>query len=177
MATDNLTYQDTSTISGGLLSEIREEQRKGALRGAEILARCLQLEGVDVIFGYPGGANLEIFDVLHAFGIRWIRVEHEQGAAHAAQGYARATGSVGVCLATSGPGATNLGTGIADANSDSTPIVTITGNVPSQLLGKNALQEVELPSRSRRQLCTTSNTREHRSTSVAYSWSNRKSAK
>lgn len=146
MAADNLTYQDTSSISGGLISEIKERQREGAFRGAQILARCLQLEGVDVIFGYPGGANLEIFDVLQEFGIRCIRVEHEQGAAHAAQGYARATGRVGVCLATSGPGATNLVTGIADANSDSTPIVAITGNVPSQLLGKNAFQEVDIVS-------------------------------
>ena len=92
----------------------------------------------------PGGANLEIFDVLPRYDIRCIRTEHEQGAVHAAQGYARATGRVGVCLATSGPGATNLVTGIADANSDSTPIVAITGNVPSHLLGKNAFQEVDI---------------------------------
>ena len=97
-----------------------------------------------MLFGYPGGANLEIFDVLHEFDIRCVRTEHEQGAVHAAQGYARATGKVGVCLATSGPGATNLVTGIADANSDSTPIVAITGNVPSHLLGKNAFQEVDI---------------------------------
>jgi acetolactate synthase-1/2/3 large subunit len=114
------------------------------LRGAQILARCLTLEGVEVLFGYPGGANLEIFDVLQEYGIRCIRVEHEQGAAHAAEGFARATGKVGVCLATSGPGATNLVTGIADANSDSVPIVAITGNVPSHLLGKNAFQEVDI---------------------------------
>jgi acetolactate synthase-1/2/3 large subunit len=146
MSTDNVTYQDISTISGGTLSDIRPEQRGGALRGAEILARSLQLEGVDVVFGYPGGANLEIFDVLGDHGIRCVRVEHEQGAAHAAQGFARASGKVGVCLATSGPGATNLVTGIADANSDSTPIVAITGNVPTQLLGKNAFQEVDIVS-------------------------------
>ena len=108
--------------------------------------RCLRLEGVDVVFGYPGGANLEIFDVLAGAGIRCIRVEHEQGAVHAAQGYARASGQVGVCLATSGPGATNLVTGIADANSDSTQIVAITGNVPSHLLRKNAFQEVDIVS-------------------------------
>lgn len=144
MSVDNVTYQDASTISGGLLSEIKPEQRAGALRGAQILAQCLKLEGVDVIFGYPGGANLEIFNVLREFDITCIRVEHEQGAAHAAQGYARATGKVGVCLATSGPGATNLVTGIADANSDSTPIVAITGNVPLPLLGKNAFQEVDI---------------------------------
>ena len=144
MSDDNITYQNTSTITGGLLTEIKPEQRSDALRGAQILAKCLRFEGVDVIFGYPGGANLEIFDVLREFDITCIRVEHEQGAAHAAQGYARATGKVGVCLATSGPGATNLVTGIADANSDSTPIVAITGNVPSHLLGKNAFQEVDI---------------------------------
>ena len=141
---DNVTYQNIGTVSGGLLSEIKPEQRAGALRGAQLLARALQAEGVDTLFGYPGGANLEIFDVLREFEIRCIRTEHEQGAAHAAQGYARATGKVGVCLATSGPGATNLVTGIADANSDSTPIVAITGNVPSHLLGKNAFQEVNI---------------------------------
>ena len=146
MSTDNVTYQDIATISGGNLSDIKPEQRGGALRGAEILAKSLQLEGVDVVFGYPGGANLEIFDVLRNHGIHCVRVEHEQGAAHAAQGYARASGKVGVCLATSGPGATNLVTGIADANSDSTAIVAITGNVPTQLLGKNAFQEVDIVS-------------------------------
>ena len=86
MSIDNVTYQDVATISGGKLSDIKPEQRKGALRGAEILARSLKLEGVDVVFGYPGGANLEIFDVLSNHGIRCVRVEHEQGAAHAAQG-------------------------------------------------------------------------------------------
>ena len=141
---DHVTYDDVSTILGAPLSEIRPEDRPHALRGAQILAQCLKLEGVDVLFGYPGGANLEIFDVLQEYGIRCIRVEHEQGAAHAAEGFARATGKVGVCLATSGPGATNLVTGIADANSDSVPIVAITGNVPSHLLGKNAFQEVDI---------------------------------
>jgi acetolactate synthase-1/2/3 large subunit len=146
---DNITYQNVGTVSGGQLSDIKVEQRKGAMRGAQILAKALQAEGVDTLFGYPGGANLEIFDVLAEFGLRCIRVEHEQGAAHAAQGYARSTGKVGVCLATSGPGATNLVTGIADANSDSTPIVAITGNVPSHLLGKNAFQEVDIVSITR----------------------------
>ncbi len=146
MSTDNLTYQDIATISGGTLSDIKPEQQADALRGAEILAKSLQLEGVDVVFGYPGGANLEIFDVLRDYDIRCVRTEHEQGAAHAAQGYARASGKVGVCLATSGPGATNLVTGIADANSDSTPIIAITGNVPTQLLGRNAFQEVDIVS-------------------------------
>src|SRR5262247_2860968 len=141
---DDVTYEDIPTILGASLSEINAEDRPHALRGAQILAHCLTLEGVEVLFGYPGGANLEIFDVLQDYGIRCIRVEHEQGAAHAAEGFARATGKVGVCLATSGPGATNLVTGIADANSDSVPIVAITGNVPSHLLGKNAFQEVDI---------------------------------
>lgn len=141
---DRVTYEDVPTILGAPLSEIRVEDRPHALRGAQILAQSLTLEGVEVLFGYPGGANLEIFDVLQEYGIRCIRVEHEQGAAHAAEGFARATGKVGVCLATSGPGATNLVTGIADANSDSVPIVAITGNVPSHLLGKNAFQEVDI---------------------------------
>jgi acetolactate synthase I/II/III large subunit len=144
MNSDNITYADTTTVSGGSLSEILPEQRAGARRGAELLAMSLVAEGVDTLFAYPGGANLEIFDVLPHFNIRCIRTEHEQGAVHAAQGYARATGRVGVCLATSGPGATNLVTGIADANSDSTALVAITGNVPSHLLGKNAFQEVDI---------------------------------
>lgn len=143
---DHVTYEDVSTILGAPLSEIKVEDHQHALRGAQILAQSLIFEGVDVLFGYPGGANLEIFDVLQEYGIRCIRVEHEQGAAHAAEGFARATGKVGVCLATSGPGATNLVTGIADANSDSVPIVAITGNVPSHLLGKNAFQEVDIVS-------------------------------
>ena len=141
---DNVTYKSESTVTGGALEDLKPEHRAEALKGAQLLARALQAEGVDTLFGYPGGANLEIFDVLGQFGIHCVRTEHEQGAAHAAQGYARASGKVGVCLATSGPGATNLVTGIADANSDSTPIVAITGNVPSPLLGKNAFQEVDI---------------------------------
>ena len=141
---DNVTYPNVGTVTGGRLSDIKPEQRPQALRGAQLLARSLRAEGVDILFGYPGGANLEIFDVLREYDIRCIRTEHEQGAVHAAQGFARATGKVGVCLATSGPGATNLVTGIADANSDSTPVVAITGNVPSHLLGRNAFQEVDI---------------------------------
>jgi acetolactate synthase-1/2/3 large subunit len=141
---DNITYEDQASVTGGRLSDILPEQRARAARGAELLARALKAEGVDILFGYPGGANLEIFDVLGRAGIRCVRTEHEQGAVHAAQGYARASGRVGVCLATSGPGATNLVTGIADANSDSTPIVAITGNVPTPLLGRNAFQEVDI---------------------------------
>jgi acetolactate synthase I/II/III large subunit len=144
MSADNITYSDITSVTGGRLIDIRPEQRAEAKRGAELLALALRAEGVDVLFGYPGGANLEIFDVLAGAGIRCVRTEHEQGAVHAAQGYARATGRVGVCLATSGPGATNLVTGIADANSDSTPLVAITGNVPTPLLGRNAFQEVDI---------------------------------
>ena len=141
---DNVTYQNIGTVTGGLLADLKPKDRDTALRGAQLLVKALKAEGVDVLFGYPGGANLEIFDVLREYDITCIRTEHEQGAVHAAQGYARATGKVGVCLATSGPGATNLVTGIADANSDSTPLVAITGNVPSHLLGKNAFQEVDI---------------------------------
>ena len=142
--TDNITYADVTSVSGAPLSEILESDRASARRGAEILGDALCAEGVERLFGYPGGANLEIFDVLNAAGIQCYRTEHEQGAVHAAQGYARATGEVGVCLATSGPGACNLVTGLADASSDSTPIVAITGNVPSHLLGKNAFQEADI---------------------------------
>lgn len=141
---DNITYSDLASVSGAPLSAIRAEDRDSAQRGAQILAAALKAEGVDCLFGYPGGANLEIFNVLEAFAIRCYRTEHEQGAVHAAQGYARATGRVGVCLATSGPGACNLVTGLADAHSDSTPVVAITGNVPSYLLGKNAFQEADI---------------------------------
>lgn len=141
---DRITYGDVASVTGAPLAEIDSADRADAQRGAAILAAALKAEGVDCLFGYPGGANLEIFDVLEPAGIRCYRTEHEQGAVHAAQGYARATGRVGVCLATSGPGACNLVTGIADANSDSTPIVAITGNVPSHLLGKNAFQEADI---------------------------------
>lgn len=141
---DNITYADADSVSGGPLSQILESDRADALRGAQILAAALRAEGVTCIFGYPGGANLEIFDVLAQFELQCYRTEHEQGAIHAAQGYARATGKIGVCLATSGPGACNLVTGLGDANSDSTPIVAITGNVPSHLLGKNAFQEADI---------------------------------
>ncbi|MBE6063374.1 MAG: biosynthetic-type acetolactate synthase large subunit [Clostridium butyricum] len=116
------------------------------LTGAEILIKSLLDEGVDTIFGYPGGAVLNIYDELYKYRekINHILTCHEQGAVHAADGYARATGKVGVCLATSGPGATNLVTGIATAYMDSVPIVAITGNVTTQLLGKDSFQEVDI---------------------------------
>ena len=116
------------------------------LTGADILLECLLEQGVDTIFGFPGGAVLNIYDSLYKYRdkIRHYLTSHEQGAAHAADGYARVTGKVGVCLATSGPGATNLVTGIATAYMDSVPIVAITGNVPLSLLGKDSFQEVDI---------------------------------
>ncbi|MDR2602021.1 MAG: biosynthetic-type acetolactate synthase large subunit [Spirochaetaceae bacterium] len=114
--------------------------------GSRILIEALLAQGVDVVFGYPGGAVLNIYDELykHQDRIRHILVSHEQHAAHAADGYARATGKVGVCIATSGPGATNLITGIATAYMDSSPVVAITGNVSTNLLGKDSFQEVDI---------------------------------
>ena len=116
------------------------------LTGSEILVECLKEQGVDTVFGYPGGAILNIYDALykHSGEIRHILTSHEQGAAHAADGYARATGKVGVCMATSGPGATNLVTGIATAYMDSVPMVAITANVTLPLLGKDSFQEVDI---------------------------------
>ncbi len=116
------------------------------LTGSQILVECLKEQGVDTIFGYPGGSVLNIYDELyrHQDEIRHILTSHEQGASHAADGYARSTGKVGVCLATSGPGATNLVTGIATAYMDSVPLVAITGNVTVNLLGKDSFQEVDI---------------------------------
>ncbi len=114
------------------------------LTGAQILMKALQEEGVDTIFGYPGGAVIDIYDELAKTDIRHILVRHEQGAVHAADGYARASGGVGVCLVTSGPGATNTVSGIASAYMDSVPIVVLTGQVPSHLIGNDAFQEVDI---------------------------------
>jgi acetolactate synthase-1/2/3 large subunit len=116
------------------------------MRGARIVIESLIKEGVDVIFGYPGGAILHVYDELHKMSdrIRHILVRHEQGAAHAAEGYARSTGKVGVCMATSGPGATNLVTGLTNAMMDSTPIVAITGQVATSLIGNDAFQEADI---------------------------------
>src|SRR5713226_942965 len=117
----------------------------GLLTGGEILCRTLLDAGVDVLFGYPGGAIMPFYDALHGHpGLRHILVRHEQAAAHAADGYARATGKVGVCVATSGPGATNLVTGLATAFMDSTPIVAITGQVARNLIGRDAFQETDI---------------------------------
>jgi acetolactate synthase-1/2/3 large subunit len=117
------------------------------ITGSEALLRCLEMEGVDYVFGYPGGNVLYIYDALVGSpGIKHILTRHEQGAVHAADGYARSTGKVGVCIATSGPGATNLVTGIATAYMDSVPMVIITGNVPTTVIGTDAFQEADIVS-------------------------------
>ena len=133
--TDTLQKSSTSTM-----------KKKMRISGSEAVILSLLEEGVDTIFGYPGGAIMPIYDSLYHYQdkINHMLVRHEQGAAHAAQGYARVTGNVGVCFATSGPGATNLMTGIADAQIDSTPIVCITGQVPAHLLGTDAFQESDV---------------------------------
>ncbi len=114
------------------------------LTGAQILLKCLEKEGVDVMFGFPGGAVIDIYDEIPRSSVEHILVRHEQGAIHAADGYARATGRVGVCLVTSGPGATNAVTGIATAYADSIPVVIFTGQVPRPLIGNDAFQEVDI---------------------------------
>ena len=116
------------------------------MKGSDIVVECLLEQGVDTVFGYPGGTILEIYDSLYKYQdkINHILTSHEQGASHAADGYARATGKVGVCLATSGPGATNLVTGIATAQMDSIPLVAITANQAVSLLGKDSFQEVDI---------------------------------
>ena len=119
---------------------------KQNITGSEALIHCLLAEGVDLIYGYPGGAIMPFYDELYKFQdkLQHVLTRHEQGATHAAQGYARVSGKVGVCVATSGPGATNLVTGIADAMIDSTPMVCLTGQVPSHLLGSDAFQETDI---------------------------------
>jgi acetolactate synthase I/II/III large subunit len=114
------------------------------LKGAEIVLRCVHAEGVDLVFGYPGGAIMPLYDALEGSGVRHILTRHEQGAVFAAEGYARATGKVGVAIATSGPGATNLVTGIADAKMDSVPLVCLTGQVRSAMIGSDAFQETDV---------------------------------
>src|SRR6201996_9791360 len=114
------------------------------LTGSQIIWDTLVHEGVSVVFGYPGGAIMPAYDAMPGYPIRHVLVRHEQGAAHMADGYARASGGVGVCIATSGPGATNLVTGIATAMLDSIPIVCITGQVSSKVLGTDAFQEIDI---------------------------------
>ncbi|MBT8296996.1 MAG: biosynthetic-type acetolactate synthase large subunit [Maribacter sp.] len=131
------------------LKEQKEETKKDTtirISGAEAIIHCLLAEGVDVLYGYPGGAIMPVYDELYKFQdkLAHILTRHEQGATHAAQGYARVSGKVGVAIATSGPGATNLVTGLADAQIDSTPMVCITGQVPRHLLGSDAFQETDI---------------------------------
>ncbi|NLO97727.1 MAG: acetolactate synthase large subunit, partial [Peptococcaceae bacterium] len=116
----------------------------GKYNGAKALLEVLEKEGVELIFGYPGGALLALYDALLDSSIRHILPRHEQSAVHAADGYARASGKVGVCLATSGPGASNMVTGIANAYMDSVPLVVLTGQVPTHLLGTDSFQEVDI---------------------------------
>nr|BFF41270.1 biosynthetic-type acetolactate synthase large subunit [Tenacibaculum mesophilum] len=124
----------------------QEITQKVTITGAEAVVRCLLAEGVDLLYGYPGGAIMPVYDELYKYQdkLHHVLTRHEQGATHAAQGYARATGKVGVAMATSGPGATNLITGIADAQIDSTPMVCITGQVGAHLLGSDAFQETDI---------------------------------
>jgi acetolactate synthase I/II/III large subunit len=114
------------------------------LKGSEIIVEVLREEGVDVVFGFPGGQVIPLYDALYQCPIRHILTRHEQGAAHAADGYARATGKVGVCIATSGPGATNLVTGLTNAHMDSVPIVALTGQVPTSMIGNDSFQEADI---------------------------------
>jgi acetolactate synthase-1/2/3 large subunit len=125
---------------------LHEAKPRGRTRiGADVVLEALLRQGADVLFGYPGGVILPLYDVLGDYpDLRHVLVRHEQGAAHAADGYARATGRVGVCMGTSGPGATNLVTGLATAQLDSIPVVAITGNVPAALIGKDAFQEIDI---------------------------------
>ena len=119
-------------------------EKKQRMNGSEMIVQCLSELGVEVIFGYPGGAVLPIYDALFKQNnIRHILVRHEQGALHAAEGYARSTGRVGVALVTSGPGATNSVTGLADALMDSIPLVCLTGQVPTHMIGNDAFQEAD----------------------------------
>lgn len=136
----DLTLPAAETATGAVAQPVAPLSAKGA----DLIARTLVDIGIDTVFCYPGGANLEMLDALSRVSITLVRTEHEQGSVFGAQGYARATGRLGVCLATSGPGATNLVTGIADAASDSVPILAITGNVATHWLGKNAFQEVDI---------------------------------
>src|SRR5271163_1065908 len=129
-------------ISGKTKPETKTEKK--TMTGASILWECLEREGVKHVFGYPGGAILPAYDALKGSKIHHILVRHEQGATHMADGYARASGEVGVAVATSGPGATNMVTGIATAMLDSSPIVCITGQVGSKLIGSDAFQETDI---------------------------------
>ena len=145
----NQFIKETDTVHAGV-NATEAEQVDGEATpptvktGADLLCSLLLESGVDVIFGYPGGAVLPIYDSLYDSSIRHILTKHEQGAVHAAEGYARVTGKTGVVLVTSGPGATNLVTGIADAYMDSTPLVVLTGQVTMESIGRDAFQEADI---------------------------------
>ena len=146
-ADTSLAMHHTSPVQRvGPSSRLERKERAMQISGAQIIIECLVEQGVDTVFGYPGGAVLPLYDALYQNRdrIRHILTSHEQGAAHAADGYARSTGKVGVCVSTSGPGATNLVTGIATAYMDSVPLVALTGNVIVPLLGKDSFQEVDI---------------------------------
>src|SRR5215468_1052741 len=133
-----------STLSGAKISNLPSGAKtSNLLSGAKMLLECLAREGVDCMFGYPGGVTLPFYDSLYDHHIRHVLVRHEENAAFAAEGYARATGKVGVCCATSGPGATNLTTGWVDAMMDAIPIVALTGQVSTKLIGSDAFQEAD----------------------------------
>src|SRR6058998_3770886 len=135
----------SKTTTESKSTPIRERAEVGpTMKGSDILVAALEREGVDTIFAYPGGASMELHQALtRSKKIRTILPRHEQGGAFAAEGYARATGKAGVCMATSGPGATNLVTGLADAYMDSIPVIAITGQVPQAMIGKGAFQETD----------------------------------
>ena len=129
----------------GVAGQLPEGPERGrVMNGAHWLVQALEAEGVDTLFGYPGGTIMPFYDALHGASLKHVLVRHEQGAAFAANGYARASGRVGVCVATSGPGASNLVTGIADAMFDSVPMVVLTGQVPTFLMGTDAFQELDV---------------------------------
>jgi acetolactate synthase I/II/III large subunit len=138
------TRTQTESDEAAAAEQLRTVVADEPILGARVLCQALEREGVDTIFGYPGGVVIPLYDVLPEFGIHHVLVRHEQGAGHAADGYARATGKVGVCLATSGPGATNLVTPIATAMLDSIPLVAITGQVPQAVIGSDAFQEIDI---------------------------------
>jgi acetolactate synthase-1/2/3 large subunit len=133
---------ETQTLTKNKITTKKTER----ISGSEAIVKCLIEEGVKIIYGYPGGAIMPVYDELYKYQdkIHHVLTRHEQGATHSAQGFARISGKVGVAIATSGPGATNLITGIADAQIDSTPMVCITGQVPSHLLGSDAFQETDI---------------------------------
>ncbi len=131
-------------MTAELVTDLTNNTKATTMRGADLLVSYLKKEGVDTVFGYPGGAIMPVYDALYDGGLKHVLCRHEQGAAFAALGYARASGNVGVCIATSGPGATNLITGLADAYMDSVPVVAITGQVTSAVIGTDAFQEMDV---------------------------------